>query len=706
MTDLYALLIGVDFYFEHRLREGGYYPKLNGCVRDISYVEIYLKDFLKPPATAITKLTISGVAEPLEPKELWPTYENMVAAFKQVAASAQPGDRVYIHYSGHGGRARTIYPALKGADGWDEALVPPDIGDPKKARYLRDVEIYSLLKAMVDKGIVLTVVLDSCHSGGATRALTGEVAGAMARSAIPANWVDPTPRPSESDVAPINELVAAWTRGAGGTARAVKVESAWLLEPTGYTLLAACGANESAYEYPFNGRETNGALTYWLLDTLRQATPDFTYKIVSDRVVARVHGQFHEQTPVLEGEGDLRVFGSDRIESQFAINVLSADAVGGRVRLNAGEAHGVTSGTQFAVYAFGVTDFARGQPIALVEVAQPEAVESWANIIEPKPQGVLQAGCSAVLLNATNIRLQSGAAVPIQDGALRQQVEATLKNEGKGFVAVAGPGQRVDFQIALNGQGELELQDPADKPFPQIPTVPAARANAASAIVKRAVHVAKYRNVMALEMPDVSMRQKLEVSLVGTPSGGATGRVRIFHPGDKAVLQIRNTQQPNPADPNDPRRILNITVLDLASDWSITQIYPAAAAAFEPLDPGKSIPLDLEAWLPEGKNESLDTLKVFATQATTNFRWLELPALDKPDTRPRATRSTITDPLEQMLSAITDQEARTREIRIAAPTADRGWTATQVEMRVQAYNPRLSSLGRTVNPTSVEHSYD
>ena len=37
------------------------------------------------------------------------------------------------------------------------------------ARYLRDVELAHLLSAMVAKGLVVTVVLDSCHSGGATR---------------------------------------------------------------------------------------------------------------------------------------------------------------------------------------------------------------------------------------------------------------------------------------------------------------------------------------------------------------------------------------------------------------------------------------------------------------------------------------------------------------------------------------------------------
>lgn len=43
-----------------------------------------------------------------------------------------------------------------------------DIGE-QDSRYLRDVELATLLKRMTDKGMVVTVILDSCHSGGGTR---------------------------------------------------------------------------------------------------------------------------------------------------------------------------------------------------------------------------------------------------------------------------------------------------------------------------------------------------------------------------------------------------------------------------------------------------------------------------------------------------------------------------------------------------------
>lgn len=112
--NLYALLIGIDCYLPGKLPDGSYYKNLGGCVRDINRVEAYLKKTLQPQQ--ILKLTSSntGATEPPEPQEQLPTYENIVAKFQQLTEIAQKDDQVYIHYSGHGGRAKTIYPETQG----------------------------------------------------------------------------------------------------------------------------------------------------------------------------------------------------------------------------------------------------------------------------------------------------------------------------------------------------------------------------------------------------------------------------------------------------------------------------------------------------------------------------------------------------------------------------------------------------------------
>jgi hypothetical protein len=85
----------------------------------------------------------------------------------------QKGDFVYIHYSGHGARTTTIFADLKKeTDDIDEALVPCDIN--MGGKYLRDYELGALLENLVAKGLIVTLVLDCCHSGGALRGYTDD----------------------------------------------------------------------------------------------------------------------------------------------------------------------------------------------------------------------------------------------------------------------------------------------------------------------------------------------------------------------------------------------------------------------------------------------------------------------------------------------------------------------------------------------------
>ncbi len=674
MSELYALLIGVDFYFPNQLPGGGGYGHLGGCVRDVTHVEAHLRDRLGLPSSHIFKLTASytGGAEPAEPRDQWPTYDNIVTAFRQVKALAQPGDRIYFHYAGHGGRTVTAFPELK-TDGLDEGLVPTDIGNAH-SNFLRDVEFHYLIQELLEeKQVILTVVLDSCHSGGATRAVEGQL------SAVPrgTNQVDRAERPLRDLVAPYADLVTRWRTQQTATrehTRAVQDANGWLLEPKGYTLLAACRPNELAYEYPFNGVERNGALTYWLLDTLRQAGPRFTYKMLHDRVLAKVHGQFAQQTPMLQGESDVVVFGADRIKPYYAVPVIQVQ--GERVQINAGEAHGLTRGAQLAIYPLGTSDFQTTPRSALLELDQIDAVEAWGRLIEGSSASV-EAGAQAVLLSIADLNFQRKVGLDVADPTVRQALETELATQGKGFARLADPGEAIDYFVELTEAGELVIEDAGDQPVPNLrPAIRADAPNGVSRTVERLVHLARYRGVQELQVNDPAAAQKLRVDLIGN---------EVNRPGDRVGLRVTNTQQPG-----DDSRTLNITVLALSSDWSISQIYPAGAGLFQPVSPGETINLQFDAYLPDGQTESSDVLKVFATTATTNFRWLELPALDQPITR-SATRSAAMNPLEQLLAAVTEEQSTTRAVRLVSSSEDKAWTVAQVELRVEDPSERSAA---------------
>lgn len=709
---LRALLIGTDCYLPNTLPGGGSYRNLQGCVRDILQVERFLRDDLGLPGERIFKLTASvgETSEPSEPREQWPTYQNITAAFRNLAEVAQRGEQVYIHYSGHGGRAATRYPELKGDEGRDEALVPTDIGDPG-TQYLRDVELHYLIKEMVDKGVEVAVVLDCCHAGSATRSLRDAHAasrgGAVARTVTVdgrgrADFVDMTRRDTPSAVASDADLVARWhassaelikaqQTSAAGATRSLISKAGWLLEPRGYVLLAACRPTEYAYEFPFDGHNSSGALTYWLLDSLRQPAADLTYKGLYDLVLAKVHSQFEAQTPLLQGEADRVAFGGLRVQPRYAVGVLQVDEPNGRVLLHAGQAQGVRPGATFALYKSGVTDFKRaGERLSLLEVAEVGATESWAKVAEQFGPDAPRQGQQAVLLHPGPTRSRRTVRIVDQcDGVARADIrrgfEEALRRIGGGAISMADDGEVAECQVFVSCEGEYSIRDAAGVEIPNLrPALKSEQQGATSRLVDRLVHLARYRDVRELDNYDATspLAGKLSMEAVGRQTDFVLGEqpmpqtfyeagdVPELKVGEWLFIRIRNCS----------KQALNVAVLNLQPDWGITQIYPAGAALFEPLDAGQEILLPLCASLPASYVKGADVIKVFATTGAPNFRWLELPALDEIPEQLRSVRRTPTDPLERLLLAASTGTSRNLK---PAAYASSGWVTRQLEVHIR-----------------------
>ncbi|WP_348982751.1 caspase family protein [Brasilonema octagenarum] len=592
------------------------------------------------------------------------------------------------------------------------------MGNPE-ARYLRDLELATLLQNMVDKGLVVTLVLDSCHSGGATR---GGVNDANIRG-LNKNIIDTTPRPTESLVASTEELIQNWqqlTHGQQNT-RNVTAASGWLPEPKGYVLLAACRDNESAYEYAFNGKENNGALTYWLLDSLQKLGNDCTFKVLHDRILAKINSQFQQQTPMLQGEGDRLLFSGKSTKPQSAILVKKVDVANNQVLLQAGEAQGLRKGAEFAIYQLGITDFSQtDKRVALAKVVKVRAEESIAEVtkilrqeqagnnlrlyIPPSKagnstqqtlsQGIIEDGASAILLSPSvklvrKVRLLP----PLENQQLPKEIDykealtavkAAKENvEGNGWVEFLSSDQPSDepvtYQVSVNAEGEYEILDAGGELINLRPPLKVDEHNAAASVVNRLVHLSKYQATLQLDNNDpissFAGKLKVDICLPGETRGellplNPPGNVPTFDVDESAILRIRN----------ESTKVLNITVLAIQPDWSISQLHPKGAAAFEPLDPGREKMIRIQTSLCEGYNESADVLKVFATVGATNFRCLELPALDKPRRGTQVFRAT--NPLEELLAAVASVQPPNRNISAAAYPSDK-WTTEQVKLVVK-----------------------
>lgn len=718
ILNLHALLIGIDCYLPNRLPDGSSYKSLGGCVRDINHVEAFLKQTCKVPESQILKLTASSCEDdpqkPAESPDQLPTRKNVIDGFRKLGEVATAGEQVYIHYSGHGGRAKTIYPAIKGENGIDEALVPVDIG-LLDGQYLRDLELAHLLQELVDKKLVVTLVLDSCHSGGGTR---GDV------DIRGLDSIDDTPRPVDDWVAPLTVLMANWgvlTQQSEGSMRGL--QSGWIPGSRSYTLLAACRPHEYAYEYAFNRetRERNGALTYWLLDTLRQQSPGKTYKDLYDRILAKIHSQFPQQTPMLIGEGDRLIFGNDLASVVYAVPVLDVQTEGDapRALLVVGQATGVTRGTEFAIYPRGTEDLANPDyRSAIARVTERGATESWCELspIEGKTLRV-EPGDQALLL-AAPVNLVRKVAFFYQDEESPQEVDKQVISinrltpamfeaqkdawekvkgalQGNGWVegadekAMAEDEDGIAYQIAINNQGEYEICDRTGAPFRNMrPSLKLTDPDAPGKLVKRLVHLAKYHATAELDNADreAPLNGKLAVEWLGTSDSYEAGdpvpsksRLTPFadstHPSVKAgayvFLSIRN----------DYSQPLNVAVLNLESDWSIEQIYPyRAGELFFTLDPGQKEVIPLRPSV-EGEDAAVEnTVKVFATIGAANFRWLELPSLDiKLEPKGLLTRSR--NPLDALFAAIDAEQPKTRKLSVAA-SPSREWSTTQVLLEI------------------------
>ena len=436
----------------------------------------------------------------------------------------------------------------------------------------------------------------------------------------------------------------------------------------------------------------NGVLTYWLLDSLKQIGPGLTYKQIHDRILAKIHSQFEDQTPQLEGEGNRIVFGSDQVQLPYSINVLKIDEPGQRLLLNAGQAQNLRKGVVFAIYPQSTSDFTEiDQRLALAEIVGLGATDSWAKITKRLKPDAIEQGSQAVILDTGTSRLRRIVCLVDQDGSpaskeALKKVESALRESASGFIKLAEKDEPADLQVAVSGM-EYEIWDSSGKLIRNLrPALRIDDDRSPLRMVRRLIHLAKYRNVQELDNHDTMspLARKLVVELLGKQKDfdpvdapkpqpfTDPGNTPSIYIGEWTFLRVKNNSD----------KTLNVTILDLQPDWGISQIYPSGSGFFEPLDPGQEIMMPLMVDLPQGYVEGTDLIKVLATLGSTNFRWLELPLLDVPPQQTRATSAMPSNPLEELMAQMTEEGPKTRNLGPAAfPSWE--WTATQVEIRIK-----------------------
>ncbi|MBD1893393.1 caspase family protein [Coleofasciculus sp. FACHB-129] len=175
-----ALLVGINDYPAN----DRFLRNLEGCVTDVALQEELLVHRFGFNPSDIIKLTSN------QSPTQQPTRNNILAAFEEhLIKQAKPGDVVVFHFSGHGSRLRDPNPIQGCAnrafnDEFNSTLVVADEGQKDLAPDIMGRTLFLLMSALNTEDV--TVVLDSCHSGGGTR-------GNFRVRSVPGDKLNPSP---------------------------------------------------------------------------------------------------------------------------------------------------------------------------------------------------------------------------------------------------------------------------------------------------------------------------------------------------------------------------------------------------------------------------------------------------------------------------------------------------------------------------------
>jgi len=263
-----ALLIGINRY-----RIPG--ADLRGCVNDVKNMRDALSKFCGFAAKDIRTLT-----------DLAATTRAMQTEIAKLIKGGKKGDVLLLHYSGHGANV----PDKNGdeADHRDEILCPTDL-DWKKP--LLDDWLRRTFDKLA-KGASLTVVMDCCHSGTNTRVLNMPDAASIPRY---------LPNPWDLMAEESGRRLSGKTRGElRRSVRAKRRRSDVVDADIPELLITGCRDTQTSAD-AYIGGSYNGALTYHLVQAIKKANGNLSYRDLHAQTLAGLRRGDFDQVPQLEG---------------------------------------------------------------------------------------------------------------------------------------------------------------------------------------------------------------------------------------------------------------------------------------------------------------------------------------------------------------------------------------------------------------------
>ncbi len=228
--------------------------------------------------------------------------------------AAKPGDVSLFYYAGHGSRILNRAPRNGNTSGLDSTIVPADalLGVPD----IRSKELARVYAQAPKMGVTLTVIQDSCYSGGSSRGIAArKIRAAPDDAGVSVNETLPGPLP----------------------------------EDQGVLVISASQDYEPAAELPETDlKGAHGAFTWALLHVLGASPPDESMDRIFRRTRALLQSQVPDQEPVLlakQGRNQRGILGQAALSSQ-AVSVAVGRVAGSVVKLNGGLAMNLQEGCE------------------------------------------------------------------------------------------------------------------------------------------------------------------------------------------------------------------------------------------------------------------------------------------------------------------------------------------------------------------------
>eukprot|EP01006_Ploeotia_vitrea_P031740 TRINITY_DN64043_c0_g1_i2.p1 TRINITY_DN64043_c0_g1~~TRINITY_DN64043_c0_g1_i2.p1 ORF type:complete len:519 (+),score=64.46 TRINITY_DN64043_c0_g1_i2:16-1572(+) len=145
-----SLLVGINYR--------GKPFELRGCINDVHTMKAFLK-LQNWPSDTVHQRCLTEDQQPT----LHPTRQNILEGFKWLLQGARAGDSLFFLFSGHGHQVKDT--DGDEIDGKDEAIVPLDFKAVNAKEMITDDLLFKSLVKPLPKGVLLTVIMDCCHSG-------------------------------------------------------------------------------------------------------------------------------------------------------------------------------------------------------------------------------------------------------------------------------------------------------------------------------------------------------------------------------------------------------------------------------------------------------------------------------------------------------------------------------------------------------------